>query len=80
MKAATAEVGESPEEARRKIDQLQEQQQQLLAQLRREPAPLREIATWPGFDADRAARLLNGLYLHAALIVTRSHPGAISSH
>ncbi len=51
-----------------------------VAQLRREPAPLREIATWPGFDADRAARLLNGLYLHAALIVTRSHPGAISSH
>jgi len=39
---------------------------------------LREMAAWPGFDADRAARLLNGLYLHAALIVTRSHPGAIN--
>lgn len=47
-------------------------------QLRREPRSLREMAAWPGFDADRAARLLNGLYLHAALIVTRSHPGAIS--
>ena len=45
-------------------------------QLRREPRSLREMAAWPGFDADRAARLLNGLYLHAALIVTRS--GAIS--
>jgi len=47
-------------------------------QLRREPRSLREMAAWPGFDADRAARLLNGLYLHAALIVTRSHPGAMS--
>ena len=36
---------------------------------------LREIATWPGFDRDRAIRLLNALYLQAALIVTRSHPG-----
>jgi hypothetical protein len=45
-------------------------------QLRREPRSLREMAAWPGFDTDRAARLLNGLYLHAALIVTRS--GAIS--
>jgi len=51
---------------------------QAVTRLRREPTPLREIASWPGFDADRAARLLNGLYLHAALIVTRSHPGAIS--
>lgn len=46
--------------------------------LRHEPTPLREIASWPGFDLDRAERLLNGLYLHAALIVTRSHPGAVS--
>lgn len=37
--------------------------------------PLREIATWPGFDRDRAIRLLNALYLQSALIVTRSHPG-----
>jgi hypothetical protein len=36
--------------------------------------PLREIAGWPGFDRDRAIRLLNALYLQSALIVTRSHP------
>ncbi|MDP2006172.1 MAG: hypothetical protein Q8K45_10895 [Rubrivivax sp.] len=36
--------------------------------------PLRDIAGWPGFDEDRAVRLLNALYLQSALIVTRSHP------
>ena len=36
---------------------------------------LREVARWPGFDRDRAVRLLNALYLQSALIVTRSHPG-----
>ncbi|MBA4177664.1 MAG: hypothetical protein C0505_14080 [Leptothrix sp. (in: Bacteria)] len=36
---------------------------------------LREVARWPGFDGDRAVRLLNALYLQSALIVTRSHPG-----
>ena len=45
--------------------------------LRRDIAPLRDIATWPGFDRDRAARLLNGLYLQAALMVSRSHPMAL---
>ena len=45
--AATAEIGDSPEEARRKIDQLQEQQQQLLAQIRR------EIALLPPPDVQR---------------------------
>jgi hypothetical protein len=44
--------------------------------LRREGAPLRDIALWPGFDRVRAARLLNGLYLQAALIVSRTHPAA----
>lgn len=39
--------------------------------------PLREIAGWPGFDRDRAIRLLNALYLQSALIVTRSHPGHV---
>jgi hypothetical protein len=38
---------------------------------------LREIAAWPGFDPDRAQRLLNGLYLQAALMISRTHPGAI---
>ena len=46
--------------------------------LQGQTTPLREIASWPGFDRDRAARLLNALYLQSALIVTRSHPGALS--
>jgi hypothetical protein len=34
-----------------------------VARLRRESANLREVAAWPGFDRERAMRLLNGLYL-----------------
>lgn len=45
--------------------------------LRRESSCLRDIATWPGFDRDRAVRLLNGLYLQSGLIVSRSHPDAL---
>ena len=45
--------------------------------LRRESCCLRDIATWPGFDRERAARLLNGLYLQSGLIVSRSHPDAL---
>lgn len=37
---ATAEIGDAPEQARRRIEQLQEQQQHLLAQVRRELALL----------------------------------------
>ncbi|MDH4050315.1 MAG: hypothetical protein OEU93_01970 [Rubrivivax sp.] len=44
--------------------------------LRRETTNLRDIASWPGFNRERAMRLLNGLYLQAALIVSRSHPAA----
>jgi hypothetical protein len=44
--------------------------------LQRQTSSLREIATWPGFDRERAIRMLNGLYLLAALMVTRSHPAA----
>ena len=44
--------------------------------LRREGASLRHITAWPGMDLDRAARLLNALYLTANLIVTRAHPAA----
>jgi hypothetical protein len=47
-------------------------------QLRRRPCNVTEIASWPGFDRERAKRLLNGLYLHAALIVSRTHPAAIN--
>ena len=48
-----------------------------VVRLRREACNLREIASWPGFDRERAQRLLNGLYLQAALIVSRTHPAAI---
>lgn len=44
--------------------------------LRRSTTNLREIASWPGFDKGRAQRLLNGLYLQAALLVSRTHPAA----
>jgi hypothetical protein len=44
--------------------------------LKRATTNLREIAEWPGFDRARAMRLLNGLYLQAGLMVTRTHPAA----
>jgi hypothetical protein len=44
--------------------------------LRRDSANLTEIAGWPGFDRERAMRLLNGLYLQAALMISRTHPAA----
>lgn len=47
-----------------------------VARLQAQAVPLREIAAWPGFDADRAQRLLNALYLQAGLMVSRSHPKA----
>ena len=45
--------------------------------LRRESCRLRDIASWSGFDRERAVRLLNGLYLQSGLIVSRSHPDAL---
>ena len=47
-----------------------------LRRLRRRTTNLREMAEWPGFDRARAMRLLNGLYLQAGLIVSRTHPAA----
>ena len=47
------------------------------ARLRRETTALSDIERWPGFARDRAQRLLNGLYLNAALMVSRTHPSAI---
>ena len=44
--------------------------------LQRDTCNLREIASWPGFDRQRAMRMLNGLYLQGGLIVSRSHPAA----
>lgn len=52
--------------------------QAAVEQLRQRPCNVAEIASWPGFDRERATRLLNGLYLHAALIVSRTHPAAIN--
>ena len=46
--------------------------------LRREASTLREMSEWAGMDRERAIRLLNALYLQAGLIVSRSHPDAIS--
>lgn len=46
------------------------------ARLKHETSNLRAIAAWPGFDRDRATRMLNGLYLQAGLMVSRTHPAA----
>jgi hypothetical protein len=51
-----------------------------VARLRRDGCNLRDISSWPGFDRERAMRLLNGLYLQAALIVSRTHPAATNEH
>ncbi len=50
-----------------------------VARLREQASTLREIARWPGFDCERAIRLLNALYLQASLMISRSHPGALSA-
>lgn len=47
-----------------------------IARLRRQTTNLREIAGWPGIGTERATRLLNALYLHSSLIVSRTHPAA----
>ena len=47
-----------------------------VARLQRETTNLADIAGWPGFDRSRAMRMLNGLYLQAALMISRSHPAA----
>ncbi|MGY4831321.1 hypothetical protein ACVNIS_22310 [Sphaerotilaceae bacterium SBD11-9] len=43
-----------------------------------ERVTLREMAEWPGLDAQRAARLLNALYLQSGLIVSRTRPAGFS--
>jgi hypothetical protein len=48
-----------------------------LRRLQQQTLSLRELATQPGLDRERAARLLNALYLQAGLIVSRSHPGGL---
>ena len=62
--APTTELGESPDEAKRRIDQLQDQQQQLLAQIRREiaqlplPDPKREASNPQEQELDERRRQL----------------------
>ena len=47
-----------------------------IERLRKESAPLRKIAGWPGMSVERASRLLNALYLTSNLIVSRAHHSA----
>ena len=44
--------------------------------LQRHTTNLREISDWPGLNRTRAMRLLNGLYLQAGLMISRTHPAA----
>lgn len=46
--------------------------------LQRTTTTLRDMADWPGFDRERAARLLNALYLQSGLIISRTNPAAFS--
>ncbi len=48
-----------------------------IERLRRQAVSFGTIAAWPAFDRERAARLLNALYLQAGLITSRSHPDAV---
>ena len=48
-----------------------------ILRLRRQATSLNGVAAWPAFDRERAARLLNALYLQSGLIVSRSHPDAV---
>jgi protein TonB len=62
--AATMQLGDSPDDARRRIDQMQQEQQQLLAQIRREvatlppPDPRRESGTQKERDQEERRRQL----------------------
>lgn len=47
-----------------------------MQRLRQDAASLHDMQHWPGMSLERAARLLNGLYLTGGLMVTRSHPAA----
>jgi hypothetical protein len=54
----------------------------LLAAIQRlqgDSVSFRELTDWPGLDAERAARLLNALYLQSGLIMSRTHPAASES-
>ena len=50
----------------------------VLQDMSRTVMSLREIAERTGLGLDVAARLINALYLQSGLIISRSHPGALS--
>jgi periplasmic protein TonB len=62
--AATVQLGDAPEDSRKRIDNLQNEQQQLLAQIRREiailptPDPSRDSGTTPAKDQEERRRQL----------------------
>jgi hypothetical protein len=47
-----------------------------IKRMREQSAPLRKIAVLPGMSEERAARLINALYVTSNLIASRSHPSA----
>lgn len=47
-----------------------------IASLRRQTSSFLNVASWPDVGPERAARLLNALYLQSALIISRTHPAA----
>lgn len=51
-----------------------------ILRLQRQATTLAEPSQWPGFDRERAMRLLNGLYLQAGLMITRTHPAAVAAY
>ncbi len=46
--------------------------------LQQKSSNFREVSDWPGFDTERAARMLNALYLQSGLILSRTHRGALA--
>lgn len=52
---------------------------QALKRLRMESTNLHTMAAWPGIGEALAQRMLNGLYLQAALMVSRTHPAATNA-
>lgn len=47
-----------------------------LRHLRRHIVPMRELARLPGMNAERAVRVLNGVYLLGGLMILRTHAAA----
>ncbi|MDH4061755.1 MAG: hypothetical protein OEU94_13165 [Aquincola sp.] len=47
-----------------------------IKRMREQSAPLRRISALPGMSEERAARLVNALYLSSNLIASRAHPSA----